>query len=305
MASGAQVEIQVATARHEQIPLLQAACDEEFIFSRGRKLSLSRRFGDVWALANARNISVATSAGEPVGTAAARHFTYRNGAETWHCAAIGMVWTRASHRKQGIGAKVMTHLVSQLTASGCDALFLWTSIPKFYEAFGFITEDGSVFGAQTPAELSLPPTAKASSAQLLPFDASLISQIEDVRSRHAGTRVDRTLETWASIPVPAETLWVALAADAYALWGRQGDTAFLYEMVGETGEFNGLIRALRGARPALEKIYFNDCAGNASATHLEKAGVSLQPQSLTMWKPLTPHARDLAPIVHIPYFDRI
>lgn len=264
-----------------------AAVDQEFVFAKGRSLSLEQRFP---GLMLRENVTLARDGGEVLAGAAARPFVFRHGAERLRCAAIGAVWTAPAHRGRGLASRVLRTREAAERSRGTELLVLWSSLHPVYESVGYRVADRSVIAKWRGAAHG--PRAPGPNARRPhPLHDAL------------ATRVERDLLAWSATPLPAERVELLEAPGAYALLGLTGTTGYLYELVGEPCAFAPVWRETLAR---CQTLWVNDFSGSASQAWLEsKAGLAFEPQRLTMIKPLTPRAAALASVLHVPYLDRV
>jgi len=282
------------------IPLL----DEEFIFGKGRSISLRQRFPTVFCLNNLHNIIVCTDGEQIVSALAMRQFDWREGDEIFKGAMLGAVYTHPARRGEGWASRLLGTAAMQLRESGVDFGVLWTGQPSFYARLGWEAADCSILAEVEPEELILPPTGKVAHLSVGECSAPL----EKVRQRCLNSMTLRRPEDYRQMPLPAENMDVLWCEDegrvAYALRGRKEDTGFLYELVGDEACFSALWReACRGYR----QVYVNDRADSPSSRWLTNhAGITWKRKNLAMWLPLSKRL-DMSRLRqwYVPYFDRI
>ena len=275
------------------LPLL----DQEFIFGKGRKLSLRQRFPDVLNRHRPQNILIASVEGGIASALATKPFAWITTGRRWRAAMIGMVYTRPGMRGQGTAGALMRATQTKLGQEGADFAVLWTSRPDFYARLGWSGIDSGILGSVRPALPDAPTAA-------MPAPTSDINWIEALRSRHAPERAERTEKTYASLLPPAERLELLRGDNAYAIVGSSDGHAYLYEILGDAAELPALWARLAARYPTL---YLNLQRGSPAECFLSaQAGIDWQAQRLAMWLPLTAAARN-APFAdwYIPFLDRI
>lgn len=259
------------------IPLL----DAEFVFGKGRSISLRQRFPAVFCHDNLHHILLCADGEEIVAALAMRPFDWRDGSEIFRGAMIGMVYTQPARRGEGWASRLLTAAATQLRAEGVDFGVLWTGQPAFYARLGWEAADCSLLG-----EVELEPFSpqSADNVTTLPAQAD------------------------APLPLPAERVdWLRCVDNdqaAYALLGSHGTTGFLYELAGHPDSYAALWRAACRGR---QRIFVNDRAGSPSWRWLtDHTRISWKNKNLAMWLPLS--GRVAMPRLgqwHIPYSDRI
>lgn len=331
----------IRSCRPDELERLIPLLDEEFIFGKGRTISLRLRFRTVFCRNNLHNILICTD-GELIASALAmRQFDWREGDEIFRGAMIGAVYTHPARRGEGWASRLLGAAAMQLREQSIDFGVLWTGQPSFYARLGWVAADCSVLGEFEQNESTLNcslagaaqkktvncrsgfnPTHRAKArptpesvlmpepsgeATLLPVEASA-PRLEDIRQSWLNATTLRRPEDYRQLPLPAEDVNVLWREDqgkaAYALLGSNGATGFLYELVGDDNCFPALWReACRNRR----RIFVNDRADSPSCRWLtDHTGVRWKNKSLAMWLPLSKRV-DMPRLGqwHIPYFDRI
>jgi predicted N-acetyltransferase YhbS len=281
-----------------------ASIDREFIFNKGRSLSMSRRYPNVMARHNIEHILVAGTRRSICGALGIRAFDYADEHRIWHGAMIGMVWVDPRYRGKGLGRALMGEAERVLKEERLDFGVLWTGIPAFYEPTGWYLKDSSLFGEARACSPSLN-TGPAVPSPLGPEDAA---RLEKVRSTLECRRVIRKPSDYRVIPPPAVDVlcfWASGAeGEGYALAGEADGEGYLYEMVAPPGLWDGIWSGLMGR---FKRLWVNGRVGDPFARWLaDRSYAFLQPQNKTMWYRIS-RVTSPAPweTWHIPYFDRI
>lgn len=281
------------------IPLL----DEEFIFGKGRTLSLRQRFPSVYCHNNLHNIIICTDGEVITSSLAMRHFDWRDGEEVFRGAMIGAVYTHPMRRGEGFASRLLASATIRLREMGVDFGALWTGQQSFYARLGWVAVDCGVFGK-----------IELNQSMSEPADEVVISTSEQSATRAEGIRQlwlnNMTLrhpEDYRQLPLPAENvevLWQKNGMAAYALLGINGEAGYLYELAGESACFPALWDGVCQDR---QRVYINDRADSPSYRWLsEHTKVNWEYQNQAMWLPLSKRvSMSRLEQWHIPYFDRI
>lgn len=278
--------------------------DEEFVFGKGRTISLRQRFPTVYCGNNLHNLLLCTEGKEIASALAMRPFDWREGNEIFSGAMIGAVYTHPARRKEGLASRLLDETVKRLREEKVDFGVLWAEQQSFYTRLGWAASDYSVLGEIEPNELM---PESFGDVSRLPVEACA-PRLEGIRQSWLNAMTLRRPEDYCRLPLPTERVEVLWREDrqktAYALLGSRGTTGFLYELVGDTACFPVLWReACRDRR----RIFINDRAGSHSCRWLtDHAGITWQEKNLAMWLPLSKRV-DMSRLEqwHIPYFDRI
>lgn len=299
-----EMRLDIHSCRPEELEPLIHLLDEEFIFGKGRSISLQRRFPAVYCSNNLTNIFLCTDGEAIVSALAMRYFDWREGSEIFRGAMIGAVYTQPARRGQGLASRLLATAAVQLRENNIDFAVLWTGQPSFYSRLGWVAADCSLLGTILTNNSAM---ASSDAVTRMPISAGA-SLAETIRQCTLNSMAVRHPEDYQQLPLPAERvvfLWQKNQdRAAYALIGSNGETGFLYELVGDISCFPELWREIcRGHR----RIFINDQAGSPSYRWLaEHTDAHWENKNLAMWLPLSKQVN----IVrlgqwHIPYFDRI
>ncbi len=275
------------------LPLL----DQEFIFGKGRKLSLQQRFPGVLNRKHPQNILLAAVGGGIASALATKAFAWTTPQRSWRAAMIGMVYTRPDLRGLGTASALMRATQIRLAQAGCDFAVLWTSRPDFYSRLGWYGLDCGMLGSVRVASAD-------ASAPAMPAPGSAIDWIEALRARYAPERAERTETTYSSLYPPAERLELLRGDSACAILGSNDGNAYLLDILGDEAELPALWSRLATRYPAL---YLNLQRGSPAERFLSgRTEIEWQAQRLAMWLPLSAAAR-AAPFAdwYVPFIDRI
>ncbi|MBV8634429.1 MAG: GNAT family N-acetyltransferase [Burkholderiaceae bacterium] len=283
---------------------LLALFDREFIASRGRTTSLRRRYPSTYDDASASGWYLARSAdGALAAGLATRAFSMHDGGKILRGAMLGAVCTDAPYRRRGIGGALLQWCAGQLREAGIEFAVLWSGQPDFYRKLGWRQAPGGVLGRAAGSTGDA-----AHEVDLMPAAACDAQFLETIRARHLATRVLRDPRDYAQLPIPADAvdllLWREAGKGAYALVGRAGSEAIVYEMAGAKQGFPALWQTVLAGHT---NILVNDCRGSDSFSWLsEHARIHWEDKPLALWLPLAGDAvcTGLDP-ARIPYFDRI
>lgn len=290
----------------EQIDQFVNLVDQEFIFSRGRKISLQRRFYGVFSKENSQNIYLAEEQGKIVAGTAVKSFEWITPEGQFKGAMIGAVCTHRDFRGQGLSSKILNFLEADLLKRDYDFLVLWTGIQDFYLRLGWEPKDSSLLAELTGIT---PPTQQSRvqvRVQVKTLEALDLKWISPLMSQHRFLHVKRSGDDLLKLPVPSEKVEV-LSLDrtsGYALLGTQGQMGFLYDVAGKP-EFYQQVWSY--VTTHFNKILVDSFEGDPFSLWLsEEHSVHFEKKNLTMWIPLTGRFKGAKfKTWYIPYFDRI
>ena len=278
-----------------ELPALINLLDEEFIFSKGRSVSLAQRFPAVLHSVNCANILVACRGDAIAAAIVIKRFDWITPERRWRGAMIGMVYTRPAERGQGLASQLLRAAEESLRADGIAFAVLWTAQPEFYHRLGWTSADCGVFGTYT--------SAGGAAAHCPAADAGAI---EVLRSRNAHAYAPRNNASYQTLPLPADRLEMRASpcSAAYSLYGAASDRAYVYEFGGAPSGYAALWQDICAVP---RTVYINERRGSVSQRWLANIpGIVWRDQSLAMWLPLAEpacarHFGDW----YVPYFDRI
>lgn len=298
------MSIDIRSCRPDELERLVALLDEEFIFGKGRTISVRLRFPTVYCGDNLPNILLCADGEEIVSALAMRPFGWRADGEIFRGAMIGAVYTRPDRRGKGLASQLLKMAATQLHENKMDFGVLWTGQPSFYARHGWVAADCSVLGKINLDPMTPEPLGDVA---LLPVETSA-TRLEYIRQNWLSASTLRHAGDYRQLPLPAEhvnVLWCEEQGKiAYALHGSCGETGFLYELVGDTTCFPALWRGVCRNR---QQVFINDRADSPSCRWLtDHAAASWENKNLAMWLPLSERAgMPRLQQWHIPYFDRI
>jgi predicted N-acetyltransferase YhbS len=283
------LETQYSTCQARELQGLIEKLDAEFVFGRGRTVSLAQRFPHLFESASLEQLFVAHERGDIVASVAVKHFGWSAGAEEYMGAMIGMVWADPARRGSGLATLLLKH-VQRALRERADFAVLWTAQPGFYVRLGWAANDNASFGTIAGARAAQPASGgKVDFAAVEP------------RWRQQTQRVLRAANWQPPLPLPAVALEIFNAGTAYAIAGRLDDALFCHEILGDQTEVTLLLAQMR---TSCDTLYFNEATDTAAYRTLARLGVSWQSRPLAMWLPLrreVPAGRGW----YVPWLDRI
>lgn len=278
-----------------ELPALVGLLDEEFIFSKGRSLSLAQRLPTALYAGNCPNILVACHGGEITAAIVIKRFDWIAPERSWRGAMIGMVYTRPVERGKGLASQLLRAAEQRLRADGTAFAVLWTAQPDFYRRLGWTSADCGVFGTYV--------SAGGATARCSPGDADAI---ETLRLRSPGAHIARDSASYGTLPPPARRLELLASPDgeSYAIYGVQADRDYVYEFGGTASGYAALWQDICAAP---RTVYINERRDSAAQRWLlNKPGISWREQALAMWLPLAePSCARRFADWYVPFLDRI
>jgi len=298
-----EMTVEIRTCQHDELDALVSLLDEEFVFGKGRSLSLRQRFPSVYCQSNLHNIWIALENDAIASALVVRQFDWRAGNELFRGAMIGGVYTLPAHRKKGLSSRLLDTATAHLRLEGVDFAVLWATQHAFYARLGWIVKDSSVLGELiTPSEQTdeIAPTETDRQIDTL--------SIEEIRTQSLSNMILRKRENYSHLPLPAENVEVLFHENehgvAYALLGGAGKTGFLYEVTGEIKCYGDLWSDICRRQ---QKLFVNESLNNPFTQWLnQNTAIQWEEKSLAMWLALSERVNvNLLGKWHIPYFDRI
>jgi len=287
--------VQIRAITPAELPALIALLDQEFIFSKGRSVSLALRFPAALRADNCANVLVACRGDEIAASIVIRRFDWITPERVWRGAMIGLVYTRAAERGQGLASQLLRTAEQNLRADGTAFSVLFSTQPEFYRRLGWIGADCGVFGTYAGAS--------GPAAGCNPADAGVI---EALRLRSPRAHMLRGTTVFQTLPPPAERLEVRVSPDgaAYAIHGVQAERAYIYEFGGAPSGFAPLWQDISAAA---RTVYINERRGSAAEQWFSSMpGISWRDQALALWLPLAePACARHFTEWYLPFLDRI
>ena len=287
--------LQIHACTPAELPALVALLDQEFVYSKGRSISLAQRYPAALHAHNCANILVACRGGDIAAATAIKRFDWITPERVWRGAMMGLVYTRAEVRGQGLASRLLGAAQEKLHAAGTDFAVLFSSQPGFYTRLGWTAADCGVLGTFG--------SVGGKAAGCIPVDANTIDAL---RLGSRGATMPRDSASYHTLPLPAERLELRASPDgaAYAIYGVQAGRAYVYEIGGAPSGFAPLWQDICAAA---RTVYINERRGSAGQHWLSNIpGISWREQALAMWLPLAApacarHFSDW----YVPFLDRI
>ena len=287
----------IASCSAEEFGALLPLLDHEFVFGRGRRLSLQQRFPGILDRQRTHNILLARIEGNIASALVTKPFVWITPERSWRAAMIGMVYTRPELRGRGTASALLHATEARLAQEGFDFAALWTAQPAFYARLGWLSIDCGTLGRAHAA-------APDANRPLLPPGAADIDWIEALRPSYAPERAGRSGKTYATLLPHAQRLEMLRGDAAYAIVGCDDADGYLYEMLGDIAELPAIWARLASR---YRTLCLNLQQGTAVQRWLSAQGaITWQPQRLAMWLPLSAAARTAHfADWYVPFLDRI
>lgn len=280
--------------------------DSEFIFGKGRSISVAQRFPAVFCPENVGNLLLTEEHGELLACLACKRFSLLHNNLKRYGVMIGAVYTVPHRRGEKLASRLLDHTVQYFRDVGLDFAVLWTNQPTFYSRLGWHSADGGVLG-----KFMRPANFAKSGGGIIKTGISTAdtAQIEHLREQYCEYYVPRQRENYLQLPLPAQStrLYISqkgASSAAFALVGADAESGILYEIIGDEYEFPSLWAAICSD---YRRIIANDVRGSSSYRWFSgNTSMEWQEKPLAMWFPLSKNT-DMAHVAHwyIPYFDRI
>jgi len=278
-----------------ELPALVGLLDEEFIFSKGRGVSLAKRLPTALHAENCPNILLACRGDEIAACIVIKRFDWIAPERNRRGAMIGLVYTRPSERGQGLASHLLRAAEQRLRDDGTAFAVLWTAQPDFYRRLGWTSSDCGVFGTFS--------SGRRLAAGCTPAGTGAVEALR-LRSAEAYTPRDDT--SYGTLPLPADALEIRASpcGAAYAIYGVVGERAYVYEFGGAPSGYAALWQDICSVP---RTVYINERRGSAAQLWLAKMpGVTWRDQALAMWLPLAePACLPQWAQWYVPYLDRI
>jgi GNAT superfamily N-acetyltransferase len=286
--------LQVSSFEPAGIPDAIELFDREFIFSRGRSISIAQRFSDVFGSSDCF-ITAGTVAEQLVSALLVRPFTWAMDNRIWRGAMIGLVCTTQLYRGNGYAAELFAAAEQRCRELRHDFAVLCAGNHGIYKRLGWVAADRGMLG-----------TLRASSRSTLPrlSDPSLatIRRVHALHETRRGQRVKRQLANYKHLLPPEEQHLFFLEGNSFALGGEHERSGYVYGLAVSNADMPRLWDRLSRS---VSNLYINVERDSVEHCWLrEHTLLEWNEQSLTMWKPLR---RDPVPFHqwYIPFMDRI
>ena len=290
VAARLQVSLLEPAARPDVIALF----DREFIFSRGRTISLAQRFSDIFSSGDCF-VAAGKLEDQLVSALTVRAFTWVDGEREWRGAMIGLVCTKLQYRGRGYAGQLLTAAEGHCRALGHDFAVLWAANPAIYQALGWIAADRGMLGTRRMPSGGAPPDPSAT-------HETPIFRIHALHEARGSPRVRRQLANYRHLLPPAERLLFFLEGNSFALGGQHGRAGYVYELAGHCAD---MPRLWNSVAANFDDFYVNVERDSTAHCWLRThTPLEWKAQALTMWKSMR---SDRVPFQrwYIPVMDRI
>jgi len=266
--------------------------DEEFVFSRGRTLSLRDRFPA--AFSDPRTTLIAgRAAGRISSGLMIRPFEWNGPAGTQRAAMIGLVYTRPELRGTGHGSALLAAAAGWLRTRDCEFAVLWTSREAFYSRHGWRSADRGLM-----CRYDTPEFATVAS------DEVEDSALWELHRAYAQTGVQTAALRFRTLLPHASGRDVFLHGRTYAVIGRDRSTGYVYELGGDPDGIPAIWKRIAGAYATVFVNVERD--SDAHRRLRELPGFAWQEQRLAMWLPIKLEGNaERFDRLYIPFLDRV
>jgi predicted N-acetyltransferase YhbS len=296
---------EIRECRRKELGALIERLDEEFVFGRGRTVSLRRRFPNTLSVENIDHILVALVDGRLCGALAMRSFEWVVGSDGWRGAMVGMVWVDEQQRGKRIGSSLLSSAKQHACERHVDFGVLWTGAPAFYERAGWTRNDRGVFGEV----LSRPRRSVVDGVLCRPLASVDVAWLESQRSRLLQMRVIRSALDYRTVPIPVVKVWCFSVqnvdgCEGFALVGEDNGVGYCFEVVAVPRLWDTIWAAIT---TRFDRMFVNGYLGDPFTEWLGENGlVRWRRQDKAMWFREADHSEGgVGNLWHIPYFDWI
>lgn len=294
--------LQIQKLQHDRSSLAEfvSLVDTVFLLGKSRCGSLVSRFPGVFLPENLSNLYAAVLDRGVVGTLATKDVVVRQGQIRTIVRMVGLVAVKNEHRGRGIGRRLLRAAMDDLRRKERLSV-LWTTLPAFYAAEGWVSSDDGVVGEWQRSGVC------NDFSNALPA-IECVDTMEAIRQTWLTDLTTREVIDYRKVPPAVDSVWCVVAGNlrepqAYALVGERGNTGIIYELIGDQRHFEELwSRVCR----RFSAVFVNDCAGSASYQWcLQHCDMTWRRQELGMWFRVGGEIGDRRQLPYVPFFDRI
>ncbi|MEQ8765134.1 MAG: GNAT family N-acetyltransferase [Planctomycetota bacterium] len=277
--------LEIRPALPEELEALCAFLEEDF--DETTPWGVREEYPLVFDETNRNNLFVAVENGLILSHVGVKPVQFRGPSLKLRLGLVGSVRTSPRHRGRGLARLVMQAAERRLFELGCELGMLWTSIPSFYEQFGWVIA-GSEFSLEVP---------KSAVAQVAPVGAVRRLTPErwrDVIAMHEREplRVLRDPKDYEALfSIPGTETWVLDTAEgpiAYGVMGKGRDfSGCLHEWCGSAASVVSLVRGMMEGSRREAMTVIGPPSRRDVLQAFEKLGVRAEPAALGMFKVLS------------------
>ncbi|MCX7386127.1 MAG: GNAT family N-acetyltransferase [Planctomycetales bacterium] len=275
--------------------------DGVFLKEKSRSGSLLERYPQLFHEDNHRNLYAAWQGRRLIGTTAIKEFNGNLAGRLVHGAMVGLVGVHPDFRRMGIGRKLIASVSNSLASRNLDFSVLWTTSPTFYSPIGWSSGDCGAYGTLSNSQQ---PGYSLTASRL----SESVQEIEQVRRVWQTMCLSRSAIDYDVVPTGVDCVYCLRVGrssfhSAYTIFGCNGNTGVVYELVGNPDYFDELWNEITGR---FAKIYVNDWEGSLSYDWLlRNTPLTWKRQSLSMWMAFDESWKSNQQAICIPYYDRI
>ena len=291
-------EIQIRSLVAGEVEKILPLLNREFVFLRGRRLPLEKRYPDLFSPGNAGNCFAAFSNdGEILSFAAAEERTLRN--PTLKVFFVGCVFTDPAVRGRGLARKVMESLAETYRKKRFAAGYLWTGLNEFYETFGWRVSDRTTL-------MILRSVGKGKPNGCLPFTEKDAAVLAD---EHDGLLIRRPCD-YFKVPPPADVpVGLKTARGGYLCGGIGQSAGYVYELhADDADDLLVLLSSFAAKCDPRQEIWINlqpEQQGEIAWLKSHFPDVEIKHPALQMNLIFSEEHQVLLDRLNIPYLDRI
>jgi predicted N-acetyltransferase YhbS len=261
--------------------------DDEFVFGKGRSISLAERLPDAYGKTNSAGIFCALHNNFVIGTVVTKHIHVRIDQQSISGYMMGGIATKKDFRRQGVATQLY-HYVEKMLARE-NFFVLWTGIPDFYYRMGWKKCGTGIFGEiQSPNSDSEADTCWTLAKINREKEFLIINALRE-QSGYA-TLLPENGMRYANLPLPVGNCDVVAARDensdakAYVAYGYLDDIAYVYELAGNDLALGYIMNDLC---KRFSKVYVN--AGQKFEQKIAKLTIkNVKPGSIMLIKSFLP-----------------
>jgi len=290
-------EIQIRPLRTGELEKILPSLNDEFIFQRGRKLPLEKRYPDLFSTENVGNCFAAFSRdGEILSFAATEERTLRT--PSLKIFFVGCVFTAPAVRGCGLAKKVMESLAETYRKKGFAGGFLWTGLNNFYRSLGWKVCDRTIL-------MILRSVARGGARCPRPSE----SDADALAASHGGLLIRRVCD-YFKVPPPADVPVRLRTAHGGHLCGGIGQSAgYVYELRADNAEeLSELLSPFAAECGGREEIWINlqpEQQGEIALLRSRFPDAEIKHPALQMNLIFSEEHQVLLDGLNIPYLDRI
>ena len=303
------MQIQFVRCSKKLLPKAIEIVDYEFIYSKKREISISKRFPLFFTANNVKNIYLALNNDQIVAVTGIKLFTYILKNQVYSGGMLGCVCTREEYRRKGVASRLLDEVNKDFVQKQIDFGMLWATNHDFYYKHGWRLMDNGLFCDLSFLKNLVTDINDHDNIKIIRSKNYKI--IEDFRIKHSYSCISRLLDNYNAIPIPAINtekllLYYKGKFKGYIIYGSDlKKNIYIYEICSEKSFYSQILNII--LQLDCNRIYLNTYSADNFRIYMNNSfDLKCKKQDLTMVKIYSESLNiDHLKEIYISFLDRI